>query len=227
MSDLCGKKVLVIGLARSGQAAVRFLINQGAKVTGTDYKTEELLGYGFERLKDLPVTLITGGYPEVKAGDYDLVIVSPGVPGNIKLIKDAEEYGIPIWSELELAAQFIEEPMIAVTGTNGKTTSTSLIGYIFEKAGINAVVAGNIGIPLIQEVEQNIRNRDKKYWIVEVSSFQLERIRSFRPRIAVFLNLTPDHLDRHGDTETYGLIKARIFSNQQSGILPFQLASIL
>ena len=118
---------------------------------------------------------------------------------------------------MELAAQFIEEPMIAVTGTNGKTTSTSLIGYIFEKAGINAVVAGNIGIPLIQEVEQNIRNRDKKYWIVEVSSFQLERIRSFRPRIAVFLNLTPDHLDRHGDTETYGLIKARIFSNQQSG----------
>ena len=217
MSDLCGKKVLVIGLARSGQAAVRFLSNQGAKVTGTDCKKEELLGYEFERLKDLPVTLITGGYPEVKAGDYDLVIVSPGVPGNIKLIKDAEEYGIPIWSELELAAQFIEEPMIAVTGTNGKTTSTSLIGYIFEKAGINAVVAGNIGIPLIQEVEQNIRNRDKKYWIVEVSSFQLERIRSFRPRIAVFLNLTPDHLDRHGDTETYGLIKARIFSNQQSG----------
>jgi len=216
MIDLNGKKVLVIGLARSGQAAVRFLSNQGAKVTGTDCKKEELLGYEFERLKDLPVSLITGGYPEVKAGDYDLVIVSPGVPGNIKLLKELEEYGIPIWSELELAAQFIEEPMIAVTGTNGKTTSTSLIGYIFAKAGINAVVAGNIGIPLIQEVEQNLRNRDKKYWIVEVSSFQLERVQSFRPKIAVFLNLTPDHLDRHGDLESYGLIKARIFANQKS-----------
>lgn len=214
MNDLYGKRVLVIGMARSGQAVARFLFNRGAKVTGTDYQAEELLGSGFERLKELPVSLITGGYPEVKAGDYDLVVVSPGVPGNVKPVKAALKYGIPIWSELELAGRFIHEPMIAVTGTNGKTTTTSLIGHIFEKAGINVGVAGNIGIPLIQKVEQNVQ---VEYWIVEVSSFQLERIQRFRPQIAVFLNLTPDHLDRHGDSETYGLVKARIFANQNSG----------
>ncbi len=213
MTNLHGKKVLVIGMARSGQAAARFLAKQGALVTGVD-KKEKISG--LKDLIELPITLITGGYPEIKAGDYDLIIVSPGVPRNIEPVQAAEAYGIPIWSELELAGRYIKEPIIAVTGTNGKTTTTSLLGYIFNKAGVPAEVAGNIGVPLIQEVERvSEHQKEVKYWIVEVSSFQLERIERFRPYIAVLLNLTPDHLDRHGDLKTYGRTKARIFENQE------------
>lgn len=203
-------------MARSGQAAARFLANIGAQVTGTDLKTEEELGADFQELKKLPITFVLGEHPPMRAGAYDLVIVSPGVPSTIPLLKAAEGLGIPIWSELELAGRFIEEPIIAVTGTNGKTTTTSLIGYIFRQAGIDAVVAGNIGIPLSGEVEK-IRHSGRKvrYWIVEVSSFQLECVQQFRPYIAVFLNVTPDHLDRHGNLMEYGRTKLRIFANQR------------
>lgn len=221
MQDFQGKKVLIIGMARSGQAAAHFLVNRGALVTGTDLKNEDQLGHEFLELKKLPLTLITGGYPEIKQGDYDLVIVSPGVPSDISPILAAEKQGTPIWSELELAGRLIKEPIIAVTGTNGKTTTTSLLGFIFKQAGFKAVVAGNIGVPLIQEAEKAIVldhvQQTGKCWVVEVSSFQLERIESFRPHIAVFLNLAPDHLDRHGDLATYGSIKARLFANQGLG----------
>lgn len=217
MTDWRGKRVLVIGLARSGQAAVRFLSEQGAQVTGTDQKEEGALGQGFQELKELPVALVTGGYPQVGPDDYDLVIVSPGVPGTVPPVQAAEKCRIPIWSELELAGRLIRKPVIAVTGTNGKTTTTTLLGYIFEKAGIPVAVAGNIGIPLISEVDRILHcGQEIKYWVVEVSSFQLERIETFRPRIAVFLNLSPDHLDRHGDLANYGRIKANIFANQRS-----------
>lgn len=184
MSSLQGKKVLIVGMARSGQAAARFLAKQGALVTGTDLKSEDQLGCEFPELKKLPIALIAGGYPEVIQGGYDLVIVSPGVPSDIPPILAAQKHGIPIWSELELAGRFIKDPIIAVTGTNGKTTTTSLLGYIFDQAGIEAVVAGNIGIPLIQEVEKNldIFRQGVKRWIVEVSSFQLERMEAFRPQ---------------------------------------------
>lgn len=218
MYDFQGKKVLVVGMARSGQAAARFLANLGAQVTGADLKTEEDLGDGFQELKKLPITFVLGEHPPIRAGAYDLIIVSPGVPSTIPPLQAAEGLGIPIWSELELAGRFIEEPIIAVTGTNGKTTTTSLIGYIFQQAGIEAVVAGNIGIPLIREVEKSRHSgRKVRYWIVEVSSFQLERVRQFRPYIAVFLNVTPDHLDRHGNLVEYGMVKMRIFANQRAG----------
>lgn len=219
MFSLQGKKALVIGMARSGQAAVRFLVKQGAQVTGTDQKGEDLLGSGFQEIKKLPISLITGCYPVIKPGDYDMVIVSPGVPRNIEPVMAAEKYGIPIWSELELAGRLIKEPIISVTGTNGKTTTTSLLEYIFKQAGVEAAVAGNIGVPLIQEVEKRIEESQQavKYWVVEVSSFQLERIEAFRPHIAVFLNLAPDHLDRHGDLQTYGRTKVRLFANQGPG----------
>ncbi|HHV35546.1 MAG TPA: UDP-N-acetylmuramoyl-L-alanine--D-glutamate ligase [Syntrophomonadaceae bacterium] len=218
MFNLQGKKVLVVGMARSGQAAAHFLVKQGALVTGTDQKSEDVLGSGFKELKKLPISLVTGGYPEIRPDDFDLVIVSPGVPRDIEPISAAEYFNIPIWSELELAGRFIKEPIISVTGTNGKTTTTSLLGYIFEQAGLEVVVAGNIGVPLIQEVEKSIEEprRRTDYWVVEVSSFQLERIECFRPHIAVFLNLAPDHLDRHGDLGTYGRTKARVFANQGS-----------
>jgi UDP-N-acetylmuramoylalanine--D-glutamate ligase len=216
--SLQGKKALVIGMASSGQAAARFLAKQGALVTGTDQQSEDMLGSGLQELKKLPISLIAGGYPEIKPGDFDLVIVSPGVPRNIEPVLAAERCKIPIWSELELAGRFIKEPIIAVTGTNGKTTTTSLLGFIFKQAGLEVVVAGNIGVPLIQEVEKNLEKpwRRVNYWVVEVSSFQLERIEAFRPHIGVFLNLAPDHLDRHGDLETYGRMKARLFANQRS-----------
>jgi UDP-N-acetylmuramoylalanine--D-glutamate ligase len=209
--------VLVIGLARSGQAVARFLAGLGARVTGTDIKEDADLGE--EALNDLrahSVNLVTGGYPEVRDGQYDLAVVSPGVPLTIPPAMAVARLGIPLWSELELAARFVKEPIIAVTGTNGKTTTTALIGYIFQQAGRQVVVAGNIGIPLIQEVERaRLQGQRVDYWILEVSSFQLERSPEFHPHIAVFLNLTPDHLDRHTTVEEYGRVKERVFVNQR------------
>jgi UDP-N-acetylmuramoylalanine--D-glutamate ligase len=207
-----GKKVLVIGLARSGLATVSFLVRQGATVTANDIKKEEELGPQLQQLKELPVHLITGKHPHLKKGDYDLIIISPGVPPTITPVQEAKKLGIPIWSELELAARLIREPIVAITGTNGKTTTTSWLGHIFRKAGKNVVVAGNIGVPLIQAVQEQRGQID--FWVVEVSSFQLEHVVTFRPKIAIFLNLTPDHLDRHGTLENYGKTKARIFGNQ-------------
>jgi len=209
------KRVLVIGMARSGQAVTRWLIRLGARVTGADIKEEQELGEGLTELKGLPVKLITGGYPDLKQGLFDLVVISPGVPPTIPPVQAAARLGVPIWSELELATRFVHEPIIAVTGTNGKTTTTALIGYIFQQAGRQVVVAGNIGLPVIQEVErakdQGIAVDD---WVLEVSSFQLEHCFDFHPHISVLLNLTPDHLDRHTTLDEYGRVKARIFQNQ-------------
>ncbi len=216
MVNLEGKRVLVIGLARSGQAVARFLAGHGARVTGTDIKEKPALGEeALGQLLSGSVTLITGGYPSVREGEYDLAVVSPGVPLTIPLVRAVEKLGVPVWSELELAARLVTEPIIAVTGTNGKTTTTALTGYIFQQGGRQALVAGNIGIPLIQEVER-VRQQGLRvdYWILEVSSFQLERSPKLHPHIAVFLNLTPDHLDRHGTMEEYGRLKERIFANQ-------------
>lgn len=215
MNDLQGKKVLVVGLARSGQAAVRFLSELGAQVTGSDIKPMGKLGAGMNELAGLQVRLVTGAYPQIKAGDFDLVVMSPGVPGTIPPLAQARELGITLWSELELAGRFIEEPIAAVTGTNGKTTTTALLGYMFKQTGIEAVVAGNIGVAMVGEVERTRKEKTRvAYWIAEVSSFQLEYAYTFKPHIASFLNLTPDHLDRHGSLDAYGHIKMRIFQNQ-------------
>jgi UDP-N-acetylmuramoylalanine--D-glutamate ligase len=216
MVDLEGKRVLVIGLARSGQAVARFLAGVGAMVTGTDIKQEaDLDGESLSELRALSVNLVTGVYAEVQEEQYDLAVVSPGVPLTIPPVETAERLGIPVWSELELAARFVREPIIAVTGTNGKTTTTALTGYIFQQAGRRVLVAGNIGIPLIREVERaGEQGFGVDYWILEVSSFQLERSLEFHPHIAVFLNLTPDHLDRHTTLEEYGRVKERVFANQ-------------
>ena len=151
MVDLEGKRVLVIGLARSGQAVARFLAGVGAMVTGTDIKQEaDLDGESLSELRALSVNLVTGVYAEVQEEQYDLAVVSPGVPLTIPPVETAERLGIPVWSELELAARFVREPIIAVTGTNGKTATTALTGYIFQQAGRRVLVAGNIGIPLIR-----------------------------------------------------------------------------
>ncbi len=215
MLDFEGKRVLIIGMARSGQAVARWLTRAGARVTGADIKEEQELGEGLAKLKGLPVDLITGGYPELKQGLFDLVVISPGVPPAIPPVRAAARLGVPVWSELELATRFVRQPIVAVTGTNGKTTTTALIGYIFQQAGRRAVVAGNIGVPVIQEVErsqeQGIAVDD---WVLEVSSFQLEHCFEFHPHISVLLNLTPDHLDRHSNMGEYGRVKTRVFQNQ-------------
>jgi UDP-N-acetylmuramoylalanine--D-glutamate ligase len=221
MVKLEGKRVLVIGLARSGQAVAHFLAGKGARVTGIDIKQEaDLDTEPLNELRALSVDLRTGVYPEVRVGQYDLAVISPGVPLTIPPVVAAERLGVPVWSELELAARFVKEPIVAVTGTNGKTTTTALAGYIFQQAGRQALVAGNIGIPLIGEVERSSRQGfEVDCWILEVSSFQLECSFEFHPHIAVFLNLTPDHLDRHTTVAEYGGVKAKIFANQGPGDL--------
>jgi UDP-N-acetylmuramoylalanine--D-glutamate ligase len=152
-----------------------------------------------------------GGHREKIIQEQDLIIPSPGVPADASLLKTARAKGITIWSEIELADRFLSGRLIGITGSNGKTTTTSLIEHILRSAGVQTILAGNIGTPLISCVEQT---NDSTTTVVELSSFQLELIESFRPNISVFLNLTPDHLDRHHTFEAYGAAKARIFENQ-------------
>jgi len=163
-------------------------------------------------LRTAGVHLELGGHREETVLEQDLIIPSPGVPADAPLLKAARAKGITIWSEIELADRFLNGRLIGITGSNGKTTTTSLIEHILRSAGISTILAGNIGTPLISRVEET---NDASVTVVELSSFQLELIDTFRPNIAVFLNLTPDHLDRHHTIEAYGAAKARIFENQR------------
>src|SRR5439155_4597233 len=142
----------------------------------------------------------------------DLIVPSPGVPADAPLLQAARAEGVTIWSEIELAGRLMNGRLIGITGSNGKTTTTSLIEHILKNAGFATILAGNIGTPLISRIEQT---NDDTITVVELSSFQLELIETFRPNISVFLNLTPDHLDRHHTFEEYGAAKARIFGNQK------------
>ncbi|RKO67456.1 UDP-N-acetylmuramoyl-L-alanine--D-glutamate ligase [Desulfofundulus salinus] len=206
-----GQKVLVIGAGKSGVAVSRFLAGKGARVVLTDRKEAASFDPPLSSFLPPEVELVLGRYPEVEEGSFDLVVISPGVPLTIPPAARARELGIPVTGELELAYGLARAPIVAITGTNGKTTTTSLVGQIFADAGIKTLVAGNIGQPLITEVEKYGPN---DLIVLEVSSFQLETTRSFRPRVAAILNITPDHLDRHGNMEGYVAAKARIFANQ-------------
>lgn len=203
------KKVLVIGAGLSGRAAAQFLAGKGAKVTLTDSKTAEEL----EGLAAIAgVELLLGRMPEAKeAAEFDLAVISPGVPLSIPLAADLQAAKVPLIGELELAWQFSHNPYLAITGTNGKTTTTTLLGYILEQAGQQPLVGGNIGTPLVNAVEGL---RPGENIVAELSSFQLETAGDFHAHIAAFLNLTPDHLYRHGTMENYGAIKAKIFAHQ-------------
>jgi UDP-N-acetylmuramoylalanine--D-glutamate ligase len=181
------KRVLVLGLARSGRAAKAVLEANGVEVVAAD----RTLG------NDTDLELLDG---------VDVLVKSPGIPGEAPLVVDARERGIPVWSEIELASRFLENPIIGITGTNGKTTTTALLG-----AMIPAPTAGNIGTALSELLDTSVPNRPI---VCELSSFQLEDIDTFRPQIAVLLNLEPDHLDRHGSFEAYRAAKLRIFENQ-------------
>jgi len=211
MPSVKGKKILVLGLARSGLAAARLLREEGAVVRGSDRRSEEELGPEVDELRRLGVEVETGGHSPEMLREADLVVISPGIPGDIPLLKEAQRSGIPVYSELEAASWWARAPIVAVTGSNGKTTTTTLLGLIFQRAGRPCRVAGNIGFPLSAAV------RDvppEGVLVVEVSSFQLEHTETFRPRVAVILNITPDHLDRHRTMDAYVRAKARLLMNQ-------------
>jgi len=209
--ELRNKRVLVVGLARTGVATSLFCAARGAQVSATDSRTELEIGEVVAKLRAAGVVLEFGDHHEKTFLEQDLIIPSPGVPADAALLQTAHAKGISIWSEIELAYRFLNGRMIGITGSNGKTTTTSLVEHILRTAGTSTILAGNIGTPLIGCVEAT---RDSTWTVVELSSFQLELIDTFRPAIAVFLNLTPDHLDRHQSMEAYGAAKARLFENQ-------------
>lgn len=211
MMELKNQRVLVVGAGKSGVSAATFLQSRGATVTVSDSKAEAALGKDIPRLLDLGIVVETGTHGERTFHDQDLIVVSPGVPVNAPQLQQARAAGMKIIGEVELAARFLQGHVIAITGSNGKTTTTSLVGEILEKAGKKTQVGGNIGRPVTDLIEAS----SAQTWsVLEISSFQLETIETFRPKIAAILNITPDHLDRHGDFATYAAAKARVFENQ-------------
>jgi UDP-N-acetylmuramoylalanine--D-glutamate ligase len=209
--ELRKMRVLAVGLARTGVATALFCARHNATVTATDMRAERELGDAPAKLREAGVKLELGGHQEQTYLAQDLIIPSPGVPADDPLLAKARAKGITVWSEIELAYRFMEGEMIGITGSNGKTTTTTLVHHILKTAGRKAILAGNVGKPLISCVEAT---SGETVAVVELSSFQLELTDKFRPNIAVFLNLTPDHLDRHKDMETYAAAKARIFAKQ-------------
>jgi len=210
-AEFRGKRVTVVGLARSGAAACKLLAERGATVLGTDQSPPEALRVDLSDLARRGVRLETGGHSPESILDTDLLVVSPGVDLRLPLFAKARATGIPMWSEVELAYRLTGARFLAVTGTNGKSTTTSLLGEMVQAAGFLGVVAGNIGTALCEVVP----GLTSSHWIVaELSSFQLETIVAFRPHVAILLNLAPDHLDRYASVEDYYAAKARIFLNQ-------------
>lgn len=211
--DLKGKRVLVVGLGRSGVASALFLKARGARVTVSDSKAEDELREQIPVLLDQGITVETGGHGERTFRGQDLIVVSPGVPVDAPPLTQARALGETVIGEIELAAQFLPGAIAAITGSNGKTTTTTLIGEIMKAGGFPTLVGGNIGTPAISLVAQAT---PATITVLEVSSFQLETIQTFRPKVAVILNITPDHLDRHRTFQAYADAKARIFENQQA-----------
>src|SRR5260221_1691264 len=209
--ELNGKHVLVIGLARTGVATALFCAERGAIVTATDWRSATELGEPVEKLASAGVLLKFGEPSNDLLQGQQLIVPSPGVPADAPLLIRARELKIPVWSEIELAYRFLQGTLIGITGSNGKTTTTSLIEHILRRAGISTVLAGNIGTPLIARA---CEATESTFTVAELSSFQLELIETFRPNISVLLNLTPDHLDRHKTFAAYTAAKARIFENQ-------------
>jgi len=211
--DLANKRVLVVGLGKSGVASALFLQARGAKVTVSDAKPQDQLGEEIPVLLDHGIAVETGGHGERTFRGQDLIVVSPGVPVDSPSLVQARALGEPVIGEIELASQFLPKNIIAITGSNGKTTTTTLAGEIVAAGGFSTAVGGNIGTPAISLVEQA---KADTVVVLEVSSFQLETIQTFRPKVAVVLNITPDHLDRHRTFDAYTDAKARIFENQHS-----------
>ncbi len=209
--ELKGKKVLVVGLGKSGLAAALFLRRRGAQVTVSDIRSAEALAKDIPALLEEGINVEAGGHGLLTFRRQDLIVVSPGVPLDTPELVQVRNFGLPIIGEIELAARFTKGKTLAITGSNGKTTTTTLVGEILKAAGLPTLVAGNIGVPVISLVDDTT---DDTWSVLEVSSFQLESTQQFHPQIAVILNITPDHLDRHGTFENYALAKERIFAAQ-------------
>ncbi|TLN23500.1 UDP-N-acetylmuramoyl-L-alanine--D-glutamate ligase, partial [bacterium] len=212
MSDLSlsQKRVLVAGAGVSGIASARFCLGAGSFVVLADDRERDSLSQPAQNLEKEGVTLVCGGIAKAVTG-FDLCVLSPGISIFDPRIKALSEAGAEVISEIELAARFLKAPILAITGTNGKTTATELTGKILKDAGKRVFVGGNVGTPLIEAV-----GGDYEIVVAEISSFQLEGCSTFRPKVSVWLNLTGDHLERHADMEEYGGAKARIFKNQDS-----------
>ena len=210
--ELNGKRALVVGLGKSGVASALFMKSHGARVTVSDTKSGDELRNEIPVLLDHGITVETGGHGDRTFRGQDLIVVSPGVPVDAPPLVQARSMGETVIGEIELAAQFLPGPIVAITGSNGKTTTTRLTGEILTASDFSTLVGGNIGTPAISLAE---RAKPDTFVVLEISSFQLETIQTFRPKVAVVLNVTPDHLDRHGTFEIYTDAKARIFENQQ------------
>jgi UDP-N-acetylmuramoylalanine--D-glutamate ligase len=209
--ELKNKRVLVVGLGKSGLAAAMFLRDKGARVTVSDSRSMTALEKDIPALLDAGIMVEAGGHGLLTFRRQDLIVVSPGVPYDTPELKQVRAFGMPIIGEVELASRFLQGKVVAITGSNGKTTTTTLAGKIFADAGLATLVGGNIGVPVIDLVAAST---PQTWSVLEVSSFQLETIAEFRPHIAVVLNITPDHLDRHGSFQSYAAAKTRITENQ-------------
>ena len=208
--ELKNKRVLVVGLGKSGIAAARFLKARGAQVTVSDIRPAGLISE-LPALLDAGIMVETGSHGLLTFRRQDLIVVSPGVPSNTPELTTVRAIGIPIIGEMELGSEFLQGQIVAITGSNGKTTTTTLVGEILKASGKPTLVGGNIGRPVVDMVAEST---PESWSVLEVSSFQLETIQTFHPRIAVVLNITPDHLDRHGSFEAYAGAKSRITENQ-------------
>ncbi|MDH4100112.1 MAG: UDP-N-acetylmuramoyl-L-alanine--D-glutamate ligase [Nitrospirota bacterium] len=205
------KKIVVVGMARSGIGAARTLQRFGARVTATDSRQQDALP-DLSELTAAGVELALGGHPDALLDGTSLIVISPGVPYKLPFLEKARGRGISVISELELACRLSDSPFVAITGTNGKSTTTTLVAEMLKAAGLNIFLGGNIGNALTDNPD-DLRGRD--FVVAEVSSFQLETIESFRPKVSAILNITPDHLDRYADMAEYAWAKARIFENQR------------
>ena len=212
--ELKGKKILVVGLGKSGLAAALFLRRRGAQVTVSDVRSAKALAKEIPALLEEGIAVEAGGHGLLTFRRQDLIVVSPGVPLNTPEIVKVRGFGLPVIGEVELAASYLKGKVLAITGSNGKTTTTSLCGEILAAGGLRVAVGGNIGLPVIALVEDS---REDGWSVLEVSSFQLETTEEFRPEIAVVLNVTPDHLDRHITFENYVAAKEKIFARQTVG----------
>jgi UDP-N-acetylmuramoylalanine--D-glutamate ligase len=212
--ELFDKNTMVVGLGKSGLAAVRFLVSKGARVRVNDKRDADALGTAGEEASQLGAELVLGSHPPEAFEDRELIVVSPGVPP-LEVLDDAEARGVPVISEVELASRFIAAPIVAITGTNGKSTVTTLVGEMCRSLGKPTFVGGNLGDPMIDAVGTDAAGENGLV-IVELSSFQLERVARMRAHVAVLLNVSPDHLDRYPSFDAYASAKARIFERQTS-----------
>ncbi len=211
--ELAQKKIVVVGLGVTGIAVARFLSSRGAAVIATDMASKSDLGSKVREFQASDISLELGGHRSETFKKADMIVLSPGVSHTIKPVLRARERGIPVMGEIELASRYIRQPVVAVTGTNGKTTTTELLGDMLKRSGLKVFVGGNIGNPLIDYAGGK---QDADVIVAEISSFQLDTIETFKPQVGVLLNITADHLDRYPDFNAYAASKMRLFENQQA-----------